>query len=152
MTANLALRRSAQVERKNFGKPATTLVLCSVLALLTTRFDIYPSILKLDKVQQFQTAVRDLSSQGRSPDGRGMIALASEWPPNIAYGITIGDLRLPMEIAHLILAHEPLPRDRVSMAFMPANDPSAPRTCIIPAFSNQIAVALDYTCFLERAR
>jgi hypothetical protein len=152
VTANLALRRSAQAERKNFGKPATTLILCSVLALLTTRFDIYPSILKLDKVQQFQAAVRELSSQGRNPDGRGMIALASEWPPNIAYGITIGDLRLPMEIAHLILVHEPFPRDRVSMAFMPANDPSAPRTCIIPAFSNQIAVALDYTCILEHAR
>ena len=78
-----------------------------------------------------------------------MIALASEWPPNIAYGITIGDLRFPMEIAVLILVHKPLPRDRVSMAFMPTSDPSAPRTCVIPAFSNQIAVALDYACILE---
>ena len=78
-----------------------------------------------------------------------MIALASEWPANIAYGITIGDLRFPMEIAHLILVHKPLPRDLVSMAFMPVRDPSAPRTCVIPAFSNHIAVAVDYACVLE---
>jgi hypothetical protein len=149
VTANLALRRAAQAEHKNFGKPATTLILCSILALLTTRIDMYPSILNLDKVQQFQTAVRELSSRGKNSDGRGMIALASEWPPNIAYGITIGDLRFPMEIADLILLHKPLPRDRVSMAFMPTSDPSAPRKCVIPAFSNQIAVALDYACILE---
>ena len=111
---------------------------------------MYPSILNLDKVQQFQTAVRELSSLVKNPDdGRGMIALASEWPPNIAYGITIGDLRFTMEIAHLILVHKPLPRDRVSMAFMPANDPSAPRNCVISALSNQIALALDYACILE---
>jgi hypothetical protein len=54
-----------------------------------------------------------------------------------------------MEIADLILVHKPLPRDRVSMAFMPTSDPSAPRKCVIPAFSNQIAVALDYACILE---
>jgi hypothetical protein len=150
VTANLALRRPAPAEHKNFGKPATTLILCSILALLTTRIDMYPSILNLDKVQQFQTAVRELSSLVKNPDdGRGMIALASEWPPNIAYGITIGDLRFPMEIAHLILVHKPLPRDRVSMAFMPANDPSAPRNCVISALSNQIALALDYACILE---
>jgi hypothetical protein len=68
---------------------------------------------------------------------------------DIAYGITIGDLRFPMAIADLILIQRPSPRDRVSMAFMPANDPSAPQTCVIPAFSNQIAVALDYACILE---
>jgi hypothetical protein len=78
-----------------------------------------------------------------------MIALASEWPPNIAYGITIGDLKFPMGIADLIVANKPLPRDRVSMAFMPTSDPSAPRRCVIPAFSNQIAMALDYGCILE---
>ena len=32
---------------------------------------------------------------------------------------------------------------------MPTSDPSAPRKCVIPAFSNQIAVALDYACILE---
>jgi hypothetical protein len=147
--ANLALRRATQAEHNNFGKPATTLILCSVLALLTTRIDMYPSILNLSKVLQFQTAVRELSSRAKNSDDRGMIALASEWPANIAYGITIGDLRFPMGVAGLILDHEPLPPDRVSMAFMPTSDPSAPRTCVIPAFSNQIAVALDYACILE---
>jgi hypothetical protein len=149
VTANLALRRAARTEHKNFGTPVTTLILCSILALLTTRIDLYPSILNLDKVLQFQTAVRELSSRVKNPDGRGMIALASVWPPNIAYGITIGDLRFPMEIAGLTLVHKPLPRDRVSMAFMPTGDPYAPRTCVIPAFSNQIAVALNYACILE---
>jgi hypothetical protein len=149
LTANLALRRAAQAEHKNFEKPATTLVLCSVLALLTTRIDMYPSILNLDKVLQFQTAVRELSSRVKNSDGRGMIALASEWPPNIAYGITIGDLQFPMGIADLILVHKPLPLDRVSMAFMPTGDPSAPHKCVISAFSNQSAVALDYACILE---
>jgi hypothetical protein len=149
VTAILALRRATQAEDKNFGKPAAPLILCSVLALLTTRIDMYPSILNLGKVLQFQTAVRELSSRGKISDGRGMIALASEWPPNIAYGITIGDLKFPMQIASLILEHQPLPRDEVSIAFMPANDPSAPQTCVIPAFSNQIAVALDYACILE---
>ena len=91
----------------------------------------------------------ELYSRAKSSDDRGMIALASEWPPNIAYGITIGDLRFPMEFAGLILEHQPLPRDEVSIAFMPTSDPSAPRTCVIPAFSNQIAVALDYACILE---
>lgn len=149
VTANLVLRWLAQAEHKNFGKPATGLVLCSILALLTTRIDMYPSILNLSKVLQFQTAVRELSSRVKNSDGRGMIALASEWPPNIAYGITIGDLRFPMGIADLLLVHKPLPRDSVSMAFMPTSDPSVPRTCVIPAFSNQIAVALDYACILE---
>jgi hypothetical protein len=149
LAANLALRRATQAEHQNFGKPATVLVMCSVLALLTARIDMYPSILNLSKVLQFQTAVRELSSRAKNSDDRGMIALASEWPPNIAYGITIGDLRFPMEFAGPILDHKPLPRDRVSMAFMPTSDPSAPRTCVIPAFSNQIAVALDYACILE---
>jgi hypothetical protein len=147
--ANLALRRATQAEHQNFGKPATILVICSILALITARIDMYPSILNLSKVLQFQTAVRELSSRAKSSDDRRMIALASEWPPNIAYGITIGDLRFPMAIAGLILDQKPLPRDRVSMAFMPTSDPSAPQTCIIPAFSNQIAVALDYACILE---
>jgi hypothetical protein len=149
VTANLVLRRAAQAEHKNFGKPATGLILCSILALLTTRVDMYPSILNLSKVLQFQTAVRELSSRVKNSDGRGMIALASEWPPNIAYGITIGDLRLPMGIANLTLVHKPLPPDLVSIAFMPTSDPSAPRACVIPAFSNQIAVALDYACILK---
>jgi hypothetical protein len=149
VTANLALRRAAPAEHNNFGKPATTLILCSVLALLTTRIDMYPSILNLSKVLQFQTAVRELSSRAKNSDDRRMIALASEWPPNIAYGITIGDLRFPLGIAGLILDHKPLPPDRVSMAFMPTGDPSAPGTCVVPAFSNQIAVALDYACILE---
>jgi uncharacterized membrane protein YedE/YeeE len=149
LAANLALRRATQAEHQNFGKPATVLVMCSVLALLTARIDMYPSILNLSKVLQFQTAVRELSSRAKHSDDRGMIALASEWPPNIAYGITIGDLRFPMAIADLILIQKPLPRDRVSMAFMPTSDPSAPRTCVIPAFSNQIALALDYACVLE---
>jgi hypothetical protein len=152
VAANLALRRAAQAKHNNSGKPATALILCSVLALLTTRIDMYPSILNLSKVLQFQTAVRELSSGARNSDDRRMIALASEWPANIAYGITIGDLRFPMGIASLILDHKPLPPDQVSMAFMPTSDPSAPRTCVIPAFSNQIAVALDYACVLERAR
>jgi hypothetical protein len=149
VTANLALRRAAQAGHKNFGKQAATLILCSVLALLTTRVDVYPSILNLSDVLQFQKAVEELSSRVKNSDGRGMIALASEWPPNIAYGITIGDLRFPMGMADLTLVHKPLPRDQVSMAFMPTSDPSAPRSCIIPAFSNQIAVALDYACILE---
>src|SRR5258708_34837821 len=149
VTDNLGLRRAAPAEHNSFGKPATTLILCSVLALLTTRIDMYPSILNLSKVLQFQTAVRELSSRAKNSDDRRMIALASEWPPNIAYGITIGDLRFPMGIAGLILDHKPLPRDQVSMAFMPTSDPSAPRRCIIPAFSNQIVVALDYACILE---
>jgi len=80
---------------------------------------MYPSILNLNKVLQFQTAVRELSSRAKNSDERGMIALASEWPANIAYGITIGDLRFPMGIAGLILDHEAIARDRVSMAFMP---------------------------------
>jgi hypothetical protein len=149
LAANLALRRAAPAEHQNFRKPATILVICSVLALLTTRIDMYPSILNLSKVLQFQTAVRELSSRVKNSDGRGMIALASKWPPNIPYGITIGDLKFPMQIAGLIMEHQPLPRDEVSIAFMPANDPSAPQTCVIHAFSNQIAVALDYACILE---
>src|SRR5258705_1352641 len=149
LAANLALRRATQAEHQNFGKPATILVICSVLALLTARIDMYPSILNLSKVLQFQTAVRELSSRAKNSDDRGMIALASEWPANIAYGITIGDLRFPMGIAGLILDHEPLPPDRVSMAFMPTIDPSSPLTCVIPALSNQISMALDYACILE---
>src|SRR5260370_27147435 len=97
--ANLALRRATQAEHQNFGKPATILIICSVLALLTARIDMYPSILNLSKVLQFQTAVRELSSRAKNSADRRMIALASEWPPNIAYGITIGDLRFPMQIA-----------------------------------------------------
>src|SRR5207244_6903795 len=66
-------------------------------------------------------SVRELSSRAKNSNDRGMIALASEWPPNIAYAITIGDLRFPMAIADLMLIHEPLPRDRVSVAFMPTD-------------------------------
>jgi hypothetical protein len=152
LAANLALRRATPSEHQTFGKPATVLVICSTLALLTARIDMYPSILNLNKVLQFQTAVRELSSRAKNLDDRRMIALASEWPPNIAYAITIGDLRFPMGVAGLILDNKPLPPDRVSMAFMPTSDPSAPRTCVIPAFSNQIAIALDYACILELMR
>jgi hypothetical protein len=127
-------------------------VLCSVLALLTTRADLYPSLLDLSKVVKFQNAVRDLSSRLESSDQRRPIALAAEWPLNISYGITIGDLRLSMPIADLILLRKPLPQDRVSMVFTPADDPASTPECSVKTYTNQQVAAFDYACYLQNTK
>jgi hypothetical protein len=149
VSANLALKKSSSsdFEPSNVTKQ---LVWCSVLALLTMRVDLYPSILDLNKVVAFQNAVRTLSTHLENEGGRQPIALAKQWPPNISYGISIGDLRFPMAEAGLILEGEHLPRDEVSMAFMPPGDPGAAPECLIPAHSNQDAAAFDYSCILGK--
>jgi hypothetical protein len=148
VSASIALKRSPPFEFERFSA-INALAWCSLLALLTMRIDLYPSILNLKKVVAFQTAVRSLSAQLDSKDGRQPIALASQWPPNISYGITIGDLRFPMASADLILKDEVLPQDKVSLAFMPPDDPGVIPECSIPAHSNQDAEAFDYSCLVK---
>jgi hypothetical protein len=111
----------------------------------------YPSVLDLKKVVAFQTAVRTLSTHLENEGGRRPIALAKQWPPNIPYGISIGDLRFPMSIAGLILEDRPLPQDQVSIAFMPPDDPGVIPECSVPAHSNQDAEAFDYSCVVRSA-
>jgi hypothetical protein len=149
VSANLALRKSPapDIEPINVMKQ---LALCSILALLTMRVDLYPSILDLNKVVAFQRAVRTLSAHLENEGGRLPIALAKQWPPNISYGISIGDLRFPMAAADLILQGENLPRDQVSMVFMPPDDPGTAAQCLISAHSNQDAAAFDYSCIVGK--
>ncbi len=115
------------------------------------RVDLYPSVLDLKKVVAFQTAVRTLSTHLGNEGGRRPIALAKQWPPNISYGISIGDLRFPMSVANLILEDRPLPQDQVSIAFMPPDDPGVIPECSVPAHSNQDAEAFDYSCVVRSA-
>jgi hypothetical protein len=149
VSANIALRKPSS--SSDFARMDATKVLawCSILALLTTRVDLYPSILDLNKVVAFQRAVRSLSDRLESEGGRQPIALAQHWPPAIAYGISIGDLRFPMAAADLILEGGHLPQDRVSVVFMPPDDPGAAQECFIPAHSNQDAAAFDYSCIVR---
>jgi hypothetical protein len=148
VSANIALNKAPS---SDFGRidVVKELAWCSILALLTMRVDLYPSILDLNKVVAFQTAVRTLSSHLENQDGRLPIALAKQWPPNIAYGISIGDLRFPMATADLILEGGDLPQDQVSVVFMPPDDPGAAPQCLIPAHSNQDAAAFDYSCIVR---
>jgi hypothetical protein len=147
VSANFALKKSssADVERIDVKQ----LAWCSILALLTMRVDLYPSILDLNKVVAFQRAVRTLSTRLENQGGRQPIALARQWPPNIAYGISIGDLGFPMAAADLILAGGHLPQDQVSVVFMPPDDPAAAPECLIPAHSNQDAAAFDASCIVR---
>jgi hypothetical protein len=150
VSANIALKKSprSDLERSSATKG---LALCSILALLATRVDLYPSILNLKKVVAFQNAARALSNDLGDQGGRRPIALAKQWPPNISYGISIGDLRFPMASADLILKNESLPEDQVSLAFMPPDDPGVIPECSIPAHSNQAAEAFDYSCLLRNS-
>src|SRR5882757_1789461 len=143
LAANIALKRRQPAEANKFGSANMSVIWCSVLALLTTRADLYPSLLDLSKVVKFQNAVRDLSSRLESSDQRRPIAFAAEWPLNISYGITIGDLRLSMPIADLILLRKPLPQDRVSMVFAPADDPASAPECSVKTYTNQQVAAFD---------
>jgi hypothetical protein len=149
LAANIALKISRPGEGNKLGGATMSVVWCSLLALLATRADLYPSLLDLGTAVKFQNAVRDLSSRLDGSDQRRPIALASQWPLNISYGITIGDLRLAMPIADLMMARKPLPPDRVSMVFMPAGDPASTPECLIEAYSNQQVVASDYACYLR---
>ena len=150
LASNIALKKRWPAEANKLGGAGMSLVFSSLLALLTTRADLYPSLLDLGKVVQFQNAVRDLSARVESSDERRPIALAAEWPLNISYGITIGDLRLSMPIADLILERKPLPQDRVSMVFMPADEASVAPECLIKRYSNQQVAASDYACYLRQ--
>jgi hypothetical protein len=147
-SAGIALGRSPSVEFERFSA-IKGLTWCSLLALLTMRIDLYPSILNLKTVVAFQTAVRSLSAQLDSKDGRQPIALAKQWPPNISYAISIGDLRFPMASADLILEDKVVPLDKVSLAFMPPDDPGVILECSIPAHSNRDAEAFDYSCLVK---
>ena len=150
VSANIALKKSSPSDFERFGV-TKGLALCSILALLTMRVDLYPSILDLKKVVAFQTAVRTLSTHLENEGGRRPIALAKQWPPNISYGISIGDLRFPMKVADLILEDRPLPQDQVSIVFMPPDDPGVIPECSVPAHSNQDAEAFDYSCVVRSA-
>ncbi len=124
VSANIALKKWSPPDFERFGV-TKGLAWCSILALLTMRVDLYPSVLD--------------------------IALAKQWPPNISYGISIGDLRFPMRVADLILEDRPLPQDQVSIAFMPPDDPGVIPECSVPAHSNQDAEAFDYSCVVRSA-
>jgi hypothetical protein len=150
VSANIALKKSSPSDIERLGV-TKGLVWCSILALLTMRVDLYPSVLNFKKVIVFQTAVRTLSSHLENDGLRRPIALAKQWPPNISYGISIGDLHFPIGAADLILANALLPEDQVSIAFMPPDDPGAIPECSVPAYSNQDAEAFDYSCIVRRA-
>jgi hypothetical protein len=151
VSANIALKKSSSSDQGRQGRIVVMkqLAWCSMLALLTTRVDLYPSILDLSKVVAFQRAVRTLSADLENQGDRQPIALAKQWPPNIAYAISIGDLRFPMGAADLILENGHLPQDQVSVVFMPPDDPGAAPECLIPAHSNQDAAAFDYSCIVR---
>ena len=148
VSANIALKQSPSSQFERIIT-ARQLAWCSILALLTTRVDLYPSILDLNKVVVFQRAVRTLSTHLENESGRQPIALAKQWPSNIAYGISIGDLRLPVADSDWILTDKRLPVDRVSVVFMPPDDPGVVPECLIPAHSNQDAAAYDYSCIIR---
>jgi hypothetical protein len=149
VSANISLKKSSPSAFERLGG-IEKLAWCSILALLTMRVDLYPSVLDLNKVVAFQTAVRSLSTH-LDEDGRRPIALAKQWPANISYGISIGDLRLPMSIADSVLVNGISLQDQISMAFMPPDDPGIVPECSIPAYSNQDAAAFDYSCVVRSA-
>jgi hypothetical protein len=128
------------------------LVWCSMLALLTMRVDLHPSIVNLDKVVVFQRAVRELMGRVDISDGRAPIVLTSVWPLNISYAISIGDLRVPMSTGNQILSEEPISSKLVSVVLMPTDDPLVVPDCSIPAYSSQQVIALNYSCFLRSSK
>jgi hypothetical protein len=150
VSANIALKKSSPSDLEG-SSAIQALTWCAMLALLTTRVDLYPSVVNVRKVVVFQTAVRNLSAQLKDKDGRRPIALAKQWPPNIAFGISIGDLRSPMAAANLILDAELPPEEQVSIAFMPPDDPGVIPECSIPTHSDQDAEAFDYSCVVAHA-
>jgi hypothetical protein len=109
------------------------LVWCSILALLTMRVDLLPSIANLNRAVAFQRTVRELMGRVDISDGRAIV-LASVWPPNISYAITIGDLRTPMSTANVIFSEEPISSDLVTRVLMPNEDPLVVPDCSIPAY------------------
>jgi hypothetical protein len=149
LAADIALKIGRQGEANRLGGPSMSVVWCSVMALLATRADLYPSLVDLGTVAKFQNGVRDLSSRLDSSDPRRPIALASQWPLNISYGITLGDLEVAMTLADQMMSRKPLPQDRVNMVLMPAGDPAATPECLVKAYSNEQVVASDYACYLR---
>ena len=122
---------------------------CSILALLVTRADLYPSVLNLEKPLLFQSSVRSLATRMERSDDHRLVALATSWPRNISYLITIGDLYFPINLAGNILDGKPLPPEKVSVIFMPKDDRSAFSICSIPSYSNEQVTAMNYSCFLK---
>jgi hypothetical protein len=150
VSANISPKKSSPSDWQRFDD-IKGLAWCSILALLTMRVDLYPSVLDLKKVVAFQAAVRTLSTHLENEGGRRPIALAKQWPATISYGISIGDLRFPMAVADLILVDRLLPQEQVSIAFMPPDDPGVIPECSVPAHSNQDAKAFVYSCLVRSA-
>jgi hypothetical protein len=144
-SANLALARKP-VDSPWKSIPAG-LVACSLLALLTTRADMFPSVVNLGPVVQFQEAARTMAARLNPDDIRRPIAISSLWPRNLSYGMTIGDMRLRMGVGEMILTDQAPPADHVSVMFLPKGDPAVVSNCLLDQYSNDIAVAMDYPCF-----
>ena len=151
VSANLSLK-TIQATVTNGWSAASGLASCSILALLTSRADLYPSMVNLNEVEIFQSAIRDLMGRIDISDGRRPIALATNWPKNISYMITAGDLRFPIFAAADILFDKPLPEELVSVVLMPADDPSIVQSCTTVSYSNQAVTALNYSCFLQKRK
>lgn len=145
-SANLALARRPAVDSRLNSLPAG-LIVCSLLALLMARVDLFPSVLNLGPVVQFQQAARTMAARLNSNDVRRPIAMGSLWPRNLSYGITIGDMRLNMKLGEMLLNDEAPPVDLVSILFLPQGDPAIIPSCFLDEYSNNSAVAMDYSCF-----
>jgi len=111
---------------RNFGKPATILVICSALALLTGK-DRYVSFDpdNLNKVLQFQTAVASYP-RGKKLGRAGDDCTASEWPATLLTVLLSGTCGFLWEIAvsYWITSHCPEPGEHGLHA---DQRPSAPR-------------------------
>lgn len=147
LAAHLSFKWDA-VPVNKVGSNWKQLALCSALALLATRADLFPSVVDLEKVVVFQNGVRELMAKVE-PGGRVPIVLSGLWSRNIVYAIMLGDLRVSRSIADQILAGEAISPELVSVVLMPIDDPMVVKECSVPAYSNRWALALDYSCILR---
>jgi hypothetical protein len=147
-SANLALSRIT-----NRSNPAASfsapLIACAVLALVTTRADLYPSVSDIKPVVKFQTAAREMAARWDQSDPRRPIVISNSWPRNLSYGMTIGDMQLPMGIGETTLDNRSPPEGTVSMVFLPAADAAKIPACRLEKYSNDVAIAEDYGCFVR---
>jgi hypothetical protein len=124
----------------------TSALVCSLLALLTTRADLSPSVASLGKVAEFQAAARKVAAKLDGKDGRRPIVQSTEWPRNLSYGMTIGDMHLRMGLGEAALDDRLLPPNEVSLVLMPRKDLAVLPGCLT-SNSNEIVAAMDYACF-----
>jgi hypothetical protein len=149
--ANVSLELKPAANLKWRGRDLA-LVACLTLALVTTRADLSPSLLRTSEVVKFQNAAREVAATIKDRDKRPVV-ISTLWPRNLSYGMTIGDMKVSMIEGERILTDTLPNQDHINFVLMPKKDLATIAACERASPKSDVAV-LEVACYnrLKTAR